>query len=72
MSEAHESAKARMSEQMDAMFDCIRGGLEAFSDAITPPESASRHFRQARIEVLRGVREMIDHGIENLSRDQRV
>jgi hypothetical protein len=35
------------------------------------PREATSHFRQARIEVLKGVREVIDHRIENLSRANR-
>ena len=35
------------------------------------PSEATSHFRQARVEVLKGVREVIDHRIETLSRANR-
>lgn len=72
MSEAQQtaSANARASAHIDSVCDCIRKGLETLSDAITPPESACSHFREARIEVLRGIREIIDHRIQHLSRDK--
>jgi hypothetical protein len=71
MSEAHEQAPPggrRNSEQIDTVCNVIRKGLEKLSDALTPPEAAGKHFREARIEVLRGIRELIDHRIDRLSR----
>jgi hypothetical protein len=35
-----------------------------------PPERVIHHFRQARLEVLRGIRELIDYRIEKLSRSE--
>ncbi len=49
---------------------CHQAG-EAFrklAELFTPPEEAEKHFRQARIEMLKGVRGLIDHRIEVLSR----
>lgn len=34
------------------------------------PEDASEHFRNARIEFLKGVRTLIDHKIGELSREE--
>jgi len=34
------------------------------------PDSARRHFRNARIEVLKGMRELIDKRIEELSKHE--
>ena len=50
---------------------CRRVGesFDRAADAFTPPESVRKHFRQARIEVLRGIREMIDYRIDRLSRE---
>ncbi|HTS75741.1 MAG TPA: hypothetical protein VMG40_06030 [Bryobacteraceae bacterium] len=42
--------------------------LKEFLRALEPPEDAVRHFRNARIEVLKGFRELIDRRIEHLSR----
>ena len=70
MSEAEQAdaGTKRPIPEIDTICDCIRKGLEAIVDTITPPESASKHFREARIEMLRGFREIIDHRIERLSR----
>jgi hypothetical protein len=55
---------------IDTVCDCVRKGLEAIADAITPPESACKHFHESRIEFLRGIREIIDHRIDRLSRSK--
>jgi hypothetical protein len=69
MSEAGYSttSKSRASARVDRMCNSLRDGLNAMVDAFTPPESASRHFREARVEMLRGIRALIDHRIERLS-----
>jgi hypothetical protein len=53
---------------IDDIVNGFRAGVECLIDAFTPPESASHHFREARIEMLRGVRAIIDHRIDRLSR----
>ena len=53
---------------IDSVCDFLRDALEAISDTITPPEAARQHFRESRIEFLRGVRAVIDHRIDRLSR----
>jgi hypothetical protein len=70
MSEAEQTAtaNARASAHIDTICDCVRSALEALSDAFTPPAAACGHFREARIEMLRGIRAIIDHRIEHLSR----
>ncbi len=69
MSEAEQTGAGtkRPAPEIDAICDCIRKGLEVIADTITPPESATKHFREARIEMLRGFRELIDCRIEHLS-----
>ena len=42
-----------------------------FARAFGPPEDVTDHFRQARIEVLKGLRGLLDHHIESLSRVNR-
>jgi hypothetical protein len=70
MSEAQQEANSRRSTAapIDAICDSIREGLEQMADFFTPPQSAIDHFRESRIEVLRGVRDILDHRIERLSR----
>ena len=48
----------------------IRKAFRQAADAFLPPESAAKHFRQARVELWRGIRELVDLKIEHLSRDQ--
>jgi hypothetical protein len=55
-------------KQGDCLCGTIRRGLQEAAEMLTPPESAGNHFREARLELLRGVRELVDHRIERLSR----
>jgi hypothetical protein len=43
--------------------------LSAVLRTLTPNEDARRHFRSARIEMLKGLRSVIDHRIEQLSQE---
>ena len=73
MSEAQQpgSESARQNEaHIDWFCDWIRRGVEHTADMMTPPESAGKHFREARIEFWRGIRELIGHRIDRLSRDE--
>lgn len=51
--------------------DCVCQGVgPAFSrlaKSFGPPEAAAGHFRQARVEFLKGLRALIDMRIESLS-----
>jgi len=58
---------ARVYPNIDAFCDALRDGLRQAADAVTPPESAMEHFRQSRIEFLKGVRELLDHRIDRMS-----
>ena len=58
----------RMYPNVDAFCDALRDGLRQAADAVTPPESAMAHFRQSRIEFLLGIRELIDHRVDRMSR----
>ena len=48
---------------------CMGAGptFTKFAKAFGPPEAAASHFRQARIEFLKGLRELIDDRIGTLS-----
>jgi hypothetical protein len=52
-------------------FDWLREGAEKASQAWGPPGPAAKHFREARLEILRGVRALIDHRIECLSKEDK-
>ncbi len=67
MTEAQDTAS---SQQGECLCGNIRKAFQEAADAFLPPESAAKHFRQARVEVWRGIRELVDLRIEHLSRDQ--
>ena len=50
------------------MIDAMCLGMKNILRCFEPPPDVTQHFRNARIEVLKGVRRMIDHRIEALSR----
>ena len=54
--------------QTDCFCGAIRRGLQEVVETLTPPESAGDHFREARLEFLRGIRDLVDHRIDHLSR----
>lgn len=70
MSEAQQEYPNRKSTAapIDAFCDSLREGLHRVADALTPPQSALDHFRESRIEMLRGMRDILDHRIDRLSR----
>ena len=55
---------------VDAFCDALRDGLHRVADSVTPPEAAMGHFRQSRIEFLLGVRELLNHRIDRMSREK--
>lgn len=56
--------------QADCLCGTIRRGLEEAVEMLIPPETACNHFREARIEFLRGVRDIVDHRIDRISRSK--
>jgi len=62
---------ARASTAGDEFRSRVQEGFECLFDAFRPPDAACKHFREARIEVLRGIREIIDHRIQRLSRQNQ-
>ena len=50
--------------------DWLREGANKASEMLCPPGKAAKHFREARLEVLRGIREVIDYRIDQLSKDK--
>ena len=52
---------------------CACGGAgpelsRVVKQALDVPEGVSQHFRNASVEVLKGLRELLDHRIEKLTR----
>lgn len=65
--------KNEQTSSTHAAEDCACHGkgpefTRVFTKMFEPPPGAGQHFRQARIEFLKGIRALIDHRIEHLSR----
>ena len=67
--ESSSSAKSTFERDADNLCDSLRQAFGHAANALLPPEEARRHFRQARVEVLKGFRELIDRRISHLNRD---
>ncbi len=66
MSEAQTQQAESPKQQVNCF--CMGAGPELFSlFKKFGPESALQHFRNARIEMLKGMRALIDHRIQELS-----
>ena len=50
------------------IIDRMASELKNLLRAMEPPNDVTRHFRNARVEVLKGIRQMIDYRIEQLER----
>ena len=66
-----ESMKAEETAQRPET-NCLCGGfgpsLSKMVQAMAPTGAAGEHFRRARIEMLKGIREVLDQRIETLSK----
>jgi hypothetical protein len=70
MTEREEEARPGKSEEGFNCF-CMGAGPELFGMfRRMGPEAARKHFRNARLEVLRGMRAVIDYRIEELSKSE--
>lgn len=58
----------------NACGDCLCEGagpaLSEFLRRLGPPPEAKRHFDTARVEILKGIRSLIDARIQDLSRPE--
>ncbi len=69
--DAQNSSSSTRNPRQNAWFgQWLREGFEKAAESSMLPENATRHFREARLEFLRGVRELIDYRIERLSKDK--
>jgi len=55
-------------EAQDAFAE-VKQAFGKMADAFAPSNAACDHFRQSRIEFLKGMRELIDHQISRLSKE---
>lgn len=72
MAENESSTGGESTFRRDADSFCrsARKAFEQAADAMLPPEEARRHFRQARVEFWKGVRELVDLRISHLNREE--
>ena len=66
MSEGDLGTAPKSEEFKRTVREAFRQGAQLFG----PPETAVNHFRQARKEMLLGLRELIDARLERLSRQE--
>jgi hypothetical protein len=70
MNEERQSATTGDDDSMSG--PCARFGaeLDSLLRALAPSEEVRRHFRNARIEVLKGLRSLLDERIHRLSSER--
>ena len=69
-SDTQEKADFRAQNQAAWLCNWLREGADKLSETLSPPEGAAKHFREARLEILRGIRELVDYRIQDLSKDK--
>jgi hypothetical protein len=66
-----ETAQAAQAHAGSTCFFCeATDAMKKFLDDIGPSEEAKSHFRQSRVELLKGIRRIIDDRIERVSRTE--
>lgn len=68
--EGATSARTDAGANGESFCGTIGKAFRMAADAFGPPEAAAKHFRDARKEVLLGIRELIDARLEQLSRKE--
>lgn len=63
-----QSSTPNMASQAAWFWNWLREGADKAMETVIPSCSAAEHFREARLEVLRGIRELVDYRIERLSK----
>ena len=64
-----EDQKAPKSTSSSCLCGGVGPSITQLVQAMAPPEAASDHFRRSRIEMLKGLRQLLDQRIEALSKD---
>ena len=68
--ETPSGGQAEFRRDVENVCATLRKAFVRATEAITPPEEACKHFRQARVEVWKGIRELVDLRIAHLSREE--
>lgn len=71
MSEEKSSAAAGGPESARGSCERIGAEIDGLLHALAPSEDVRHHFRNARIEVLKGLRGLIDERIQRLSTESQ-
>lgn len=66
-----EQADPRNTRSGECFSEQAKQSFARAADAFRLPTDAENHFRQARIELLKGFRELISHRIDRLSRTNK-
>ena len=67
MSETETNSTSRAA-QADCLCGTVRKLAEEMMSAIGPDENVAKHFREARVHLLLGFRQLIDNRIDDLNR----
>ncbi len=54
----------------ESVCGAFRTAFEQLGKAMAPPEKVEQHFREARKQILLGLRELIDHRIQKMSQTE--
>jgi hypothetical protein len=54
----------------ESVCGAFRMAFQELGKMMAPPEKVEQHFREARKQVLMGLREMIDHRIQKMSQTE--
>ncbi len=75
MEHRHEEQEHTHSEQARGRSRCALceagDAVERLFEAFGPSEDATQHFRQSRVEFLKGIRAMLDDQIEGMARPRK-
>lgn len=52
----------------DCFCGAVRDAFDKLNDAFIPPENVRQHFREAGVQVLMGIREILNNQIDHLNR----
>jgi hypothetical protein len=54
----------------ESVYGAFRAAFGELGKAMAPPEKADKHFREARKQMLMGLRELLDHRIHKMSQTE--
>jgi hypothetical protein len=71
MNQTEEPGASKTSRpNAESVYGAFTNAFDQLGRAMAPPENVEHHFREARKHVLLGLRELIDHRIQRMSRGE--